>query len=261
MQPLPCSLGDVVRTLSLRGPLSRIELRAALGGAPALAELLDSDAGPIVPLADGRLAWLPALLQGRVFTHRLTATEAAHDLIEVGVDLAALAMLTELDTYRQLCDGTPVAEIYVFDHPELLDERAVPVDGIDTEYLLVLPVGRFAALGAGPGDLIALRVERTGFALDTLAEPAAGEQGAELAAVLTEHGQPELLDAVVWTACAYDDDAFRTPTAPLGELLAMHGLIHRGDWLAADGFDFTAGPGHPTGLQDTLARLSTAVPV
>jgi hypothetical protein len=41
-----------------------------------LAEVLDQDAELVMPLADERWAWIPALLGGRIFTHRLSAVEA-----------------------------------------------------------------------------------------------------------------------------------------------------------------------------------------
>lgn len=41
----------------------------------ALEEMLESEeAGVVMPLADGRVTYLPALLEGRTFTHRLTGS-------------------------------------------------------------------------------------------------------------------------------------------------------------------------------------------
>ena len=46
-----------------------------------LADVLDQDAELVMPLADERWAWIPAVLGGRIFTHRLSAVEAEHDII------------------------------------------------------------------------------------------------------------------------------------------------------------------------------------
>jgi hypothetical protein len=79
----------VRRVLSRRGPMRDDDLLEVpradgvdLGLDPeeTLAEALDEDAELILPLADGRWAWIPALLAGRIFTHRLSAVEAEHDL-------------------------------------------------------------------------------------------------------------------------------------------------------------------------------------
>src|SRR5674476_1378585 len=64
-----------------------------------LTDILDEDAELVMPLADERWAWIPALLDGRIFTHRLSALEAEHDMIGFGPDLAPLSILTESQTY------------------------------------------------------------------------------------------------------------------------------------------------------------------
>lgn len=71
--------------LAERGPSKAGELIDALteagiamppDPADALGELLENDIAPVLPLADGRWVWLPTLLDGRMFTHRLTRLEA-----------------------------------------------------------------------------------------------------------------------------------------------------------------------------------------
>ena len=69
------------RVLTAEGSLTEDDLVAALqaegldlGGDPldTVADLLESDeVGLVMPLGDGRHAWLPALLMGRTFTHRV----------------------------------------------------------------------------------------------------------------------------------------------------------------------------------------------
>lgn len=182
-----------------------------------LAEILESDVGPIMLLLDNRLVWLPALLDGQIFTHRVSAAEIDANLIKLDPDLTPVSTLTELDTYLRLSDGSPITHLG------------------DGEGALALPAGRYAAMGVAAGDLIGLRVTATGFELSNVAEPLPGELGARLAALVADG--PELLDPAIWTMCA-DDEPFRTATAPLGELLAAAGLTRHGDWFATSDFDF-----------------------
>lgn len=230
----------------MRGPLAEDALLGALeaegvdvgpDGEDLLAEVLEQETELFMPLADERWAWIPALLDGRVFTHRLTAVEAEHDLLAHGPDLAPLLMLTECETYQRLTDGTPVTEVSPFVDDEILSARGLP--DVADEATLVLPPGRFAALGVAAGDLIGLRVTADGFALISPGELTVCDIGPPLTAVLEElSDRPEMLDVAVWTVCAGDDGLFREPTAPLGDLLSASGLAHEGDWVARGGFDF-----------------------
>ncbi|MGO9226649.1 SEC-C metal-binding domain-containing protein [Mycobacterium sp.] len=244
-------IAAVVRqVLSARGPMTEDDLLDVLNAEgidlgpdtdAMLAEVLDEDTGPAVPLADGRWAWIPALLDGRIFTHRLSEVEVEHDIIGWGADLAPLAMLTEVDIYQRLVDGSPITDVSPFLDGDVLAARGVPVTAIDSEGALLLPPGHFAALAVVAGDLVGLRVSENGFELATVAETTPCGVGAELAALLQERpDQPEMLDAAVWMVCADDDSVFRSPTAPLGDLLAASGLACEGDWIACDGFDFAA---------------------
>jgi len=240
----------VCQMLSTRGPMTEDGLRAALeadgvdlGPDPegTVTEVLDENARLVMPLIDGRWAWIPAVLDGRVFTHRLDQTEVAHDLVEWGPDLAPVAMLTELDTFRRLVDGSPVRDVFSLldEDAEALAARGVPAEAVGGEGALLLPSGQLAGLGVRPGDLLGLRVTARGFELTTVAEPAPSAAGAALTALLEERpDRPEMLDSAVWKSCADDDGLFREPAAPLGELLAASGLAREGDWIACGGFDF-----------------------
>lgn len=90
-----------------------------------LADVLDQSTELVMPLADERWAWIPALLDGRIFTHRLSAPEAEHDMIEFVPDLAPLSGLTESQTYQRLTDGSPIAEVSPFLDGDALAERGV----------------------------------------------------------------------------------------------------------------------------------------
>ena len=206
-----------------------------------LADVLDQEAEPFMPLADGRWAWIPALLDGTIFTHRLSAVEAAHDMIGLGADLAPLAMLTELDTYQRLTDGSPITEVSPFLDSDVLAARGVPTTAVGSDGALLLPPGRFAALGVAAGDLVGLRVSAHGLELAAVADLAPCDIGAALTALLEQRpDRPEMLDVAIWTVCAEDEGVFREPAAPLSDLLVASGLACEGDWVAGSGFDFGA---------------------
>ena len=206
-----------------------------------LAEVLDEDTGPVVPLADERWAWIPALLDGRIFTHRLSEAEVTHDMIGWGPDLAPVSMLTEIDTYQRLADDSPITDVSPFLDGDVFAARGVPMTAVDNEGALLLPPGHFAVLGVAAGDLVGLRVTTNGFELAKVGKTVSCNIGTKLASLLDERpDRPEMLDAAVWTVCADDDSAFREPTEPLGDLLAASGLACEGDWIACDGFDFAA---------------------
>lgn len=207
-----------------------------------LADLLDEDAGLIMPLVDERWAWIPALLDGRTFTHRLDELEAHHDIIRWGTDLAPISMLTESETYQRLVDGSPITDASPFLDEDALAARGVPTTAVDTEGALRLPPGYFAARGIVAGDLVGLTVTPSGFELATVAEePVPCNIAMSLIALLDgRRDHPKMLDGAVWTVCADDDSMFREPTEPLGDLLALGELACDADWIACRGFDFAA---------------------
>jgi tetratricopeptide (TPR) repeat protein len=239
----------VRQALTSRGPMTEDELADVLvaggfdlGSDPEdlLLEILEEDAELVLPLADGRWAWLPGLLDGRLFTHRLTALDAEYDLIVSGPDLAAVWILTESQTYQRLTDGSPIADVSPLLDGRALTKRGVPASAIEGDGALLFEPGRFAGLGVGAGDLVGLRVTPGGFELSAIEGLTAAEIGTALTAGLDERGdEPEMLDGAIWTLCADDEDLFREPVAPLSELLAAGGLAQDGDYVARVGFDFT----------------------
>ena len=208
-----------------------------------LAEVLDQDTGLFVPLVDGRWAWLAGLLEGRILTHRLSAVEAAGDVVVLDVDLAPLTMLTGRDTYRRLSDGSPITVASGLRDSDVLAARAIPESAVDSEMWLLAP-GRFEAVGVGAGDLIGVRVRTHGLELTKVSdtELAPCDIGSALGGLLDEQDsdQPQMVDVAAWTVCASDDNVFREPAVPLGELLSASELACDGDWVAARGFDFDA---------------------
>ena len=245
------AVAAVVRgVLSASGPVSENDLLGLLeadgvdlGPDPdaMLAEVLNQKDEPFMPLADERWAWIPALLGGRIFTHRLNALEAARDVIALGTDLAPLTILTDSDAHRRLIDGSPITRVRPSLDGDVLAARGVPTAAVDSDAALLLPPGRFAEMGVAAGDLVGLRVSADGFELTAVTQPAPCDVGAALAAVVDERpDRPEMLDVAVWTVCASDDSMFREATAPLPELLLAGGLVCEGDWVARSGFDFAA---------------------
>ncbi|MCV7281728.1 SEC-C domain-containing protein [Mycolicibacterium flavescens] len=196
--------------------------------------LIDMDS-PAAQLVDDRWVWLPALLTGRVFTHRLTAPEARHDMLTVVPDLSPIATLCERADYQRFADGSR-AQIAVLGYDdELLDERGIPPEVLSSTVLLLDP-GTLSGLNAQTGNLVGLRLTADGFVLDRVEVTAEHTAGQRLAAVLRPH-QTTLLDAAVWTACATDPDLFTKPLPPLAEIVDAAGLPRRDEWVAPSGFD------------------------
>jgi hypothetical protein len=192
---------------------------------------------PARQLVDDRWVWLPAVLAGRVFTHRVSADESGHDVLTVTPDLDAITTLCEHEQYQQFTDGS-TARIVLADYDdELLDERDIPDEAIDPAGALLLEPGTLAKLGVGDGDTIGVRLTAEGLALervDVITQETAGER---LAATL-RLDEPTYFPAAVWTACLADPALFTDPQPPLSEIIEDYGLTHRGEWLAPSGFDF-----------------------
>lgn len=255
MSRLPASLSSVAATverlLADQGPLSTAALARALersgldlGGdaRDVLDEAFDSGTLPlVVPVAGGRNAYLPALLAGRVLTHRVTAIEAAHDVLAVDPDLgAALLVAADDERFRTLIDGSEISVAMrgVDDAPlrgRGLDPNALPAD----EYAL-LPPGTLARAGVRPGELVAVALTASGWsvtAADLAGAPIPGRLRDRVHALL-ERGDGEPLDLVplVWELCL-TTDLFTRSEEPLSELVTAWGLELHGDLVAGEGFD------------------------
>jgi tetratricopeptide (TPR) repeat protein len=249
----PDVVGVVADVLTENGPLTEAQLVAVLvsrgvvlGEDPgeALDEALEQGDGLAVSLADGRWAWLPALLAGRVFTHRLSADEVTHDLLVMCPDLDPLSMLLECEDYQHLVDAAPIEVVLEAFDADVLDERGVPARVLDENGGLLLPAGYLSAAGVGAGDVIGISLSAdglrvtAGIELGDRVEDLAGLEH-RLSMVLADRaGEPVELDVAVWTACAEAPELFTAPLPPLAEILDGFGLCWQGDWLAAAGFDF-----------------------
>jgi hypothetical protein len=197
--------------------------------------LLEMDC-PARQLVDDRWVWLPAVLAGRVFTHRLSAVESTHDVLPMTPDMHPITTLCEHEQYQRLADGSAVRVVVAGYDDELLDERDIPAEAIDPAALL-LEAGALAELGVGDGDTVGVRLTADGLVLervDVITHQTASER---LAATL-DADEPTYADAAVWTACVTDPALFTDPLPPLSEIVEDYGLARSGEWLAPSGFDF-----------------------
>jgi hypothetical protein len=197
---------------------------------------------PAAQLGDDRWVWLPALLAGRVFTHRLGANETVHDLLAVTPDLTPITTLCEHQQYGRLADGSAVQLVLTGLDDELLEQRDIPAEAVDPGGALLLEPGTLAALGAAAGDLVGVRLTADGLAVELIDTPAPGADagvGARLADLL-DPDEPTFFAEAVWTACVDDPAVFTEPLPPLREIADNCGLAHHDEWLAPAGFDFDA---------------------
>ncbi len=239
LEPMP----TLERILSEDGPMYEDDIARRLrdGGVADADAVLDEALYeidcPTGQLVDDRWVWLPALLAGRVFAHRLGAAELAHDILTVTPDLDPITALCEHEQYRQLADGSPAQVVLPEVDHELLEQRGIPFEVIDPSGALLLAPGTLEALGVAEGDLIGIRLTEPGLVVERVAPVADHTVAARLAATLDDD-EPVYICAAVWTACAEDAEVFTEPLPPLSEIIDDYGLAQDGDWLAPGGFDF-----------------------
>jgi hypothetical protein len=234
------TLADI---LAEYGPLTeddviqRLQAAGVADPEDALDELIDEIGSVASQLIDDRWVWLPKLLAGRVFTHRLSASELAHDMLTVTPDLDPVTTLCESERYARFADGSPAHVALPMFDLELLDERRIPLHLVDPSGALLLAPGTLAGMGLADRDLVGVRLTTEGLVVEPVTAIADAAVGARFAALL-DADSPVFFDAVVWTACAEDPALFAQPLAPLSELVEDAGLPHDDEWLAPAGFDF-----------------------
>ncbi|WP_420749463.1 SEC-C domain-containing protein [Rhodococcus sp. O3] len=223
---------DVLRR---RGPLTDDDLAAHLadegfGDADELGyAVVDLDHPYLDLLPDGRNVAVDTLLEGRVFTHRLSAAEIAADA--AGADefgLVTRAVWGNPDEDRLEC---------VFNDPEdeSLVERGVGDGDIPDEDILLLPQGSFAGWSAG--DVVAFTVTDGRVRWRRAdGDLAAGPDLSTGIGADTEF--PVLLDDVLLSLVATDPAAFAEPAVPLNEWIDAAGFDRYQDVIAPRGFDF-----------------------
>ena len=234
----------LVRILAEHGPLDEDGIARRLRDSgvadpdAVLDEVLDEIECPARQLVDDRWVWLPTVLAGRVFTHRLGADEAAHDILTVTPNLDPITALCEHEQYGRFADGSAARVVLAGFDDELLEQRGIPAEVVDPLGALLLAPGTLGTLGVAEGDLVGVRLTARGLVVERVTAPRPHSAvGARLAATL-DADEPVYFDAAVWTACVEDPAVFTEPLPPLSEIVDDYGLAHRGEWLAPDGFDF-----------------------
>jgi hypothetical protein len=236
------------RILAEHGPLHEDDIARRLRDSgvadpdTVLDEVLDETECPVRQLVDHRWVWLPTVLAGRVFTHRLGADEAAHDVLTVTPNLDPITALCEHEQYGRLADGSAARIVLAGFDEELLEQRGIPLEVVDPLGALLLAPGTLVALGVAEGDLVGVRLTGQGIVVERVTAPprspgVGAAVGGRLAATL-DADEPVYFDAAVWTACVEDPAVFTEPLPPLCEIVDDHGLAHHGEWLAPGGFDF-----------------------
>jgi tetratricopeptide (TPR) repeat protein len=234
----------LARVLTEHGPLGEDDLAQRLRdsgvGDPdeLLRELHIEIEFPARQLADDRWVWLPALMAGRIFTHRLAADEVAHDVLRVTPDLGPVTTLSEHEQYRRFADGSRAQVAMADFDDELLEERGISDEVVEHGALLLRP-GTLRALGVAEGDLVGVRLGDDGFVVERVTAAQPGAAGTRLAATL-DPDEPVYFDSAVWMACVEDPALFTEPLSPLCEIVDDFGLAHRDWWLAPAGFDFAS---------------------
>ncbi|MBI2704173.1 MAG: SEC-C domain-containing protein [Actinobacteria bacterium] len=239
--------------LGARGPLDFDDLLEAtiadidLGAEPEyiLNRVIRSTAAHLVAeLPDERVAYLPALLDGRIFTHRVTATELEHDFLGLEPDLDPVWMFGDDPNFERLTDGTPIRNVDP-DDDDVLAERGIPYDTVPAGQALLLPDGHLERLGVGEGDLVGLRVTSKGFELERLDEaavtglPSGLAEGFEAVFALETLGDDPLgVDDLVHSLCADLPHAFRDPLPPLADVIDDLGLVREESLVGPPGFSF-----------------------
>ena len=233
----------LARILTEHGPLRQDDIVRRLQDSgvadpdAAVDEVLDETLSPVRQLVDDRWVWLPTVLAGRIFTHRLGAQEVCHDILTVTPDLDPITGLCENEQYARFADGSAAQVVLAEFDDELLEQRGILDQVVDPAGALLLAPGTLEALGAAEGDLVGVRLTEQGLVVERVTAAADCGVGAQLAAML-DADEPASFAAAVWTACVEDPEVFTEPLPPLCEIVDDYGLAHHGDWLAPGGFDF-----------------------
>ena len=238
------AIATIAELLTQHGPLHKDEIARHLldrgmedPDSTIRWNLLEMDC-PARQLVDDRWVWLPTILAGRVFTHRVSADESTHDMLTLTPDLGPISTLCEHEQYQRFADGSSARVVVAGYDDELLENRDIPVEAIDPVALLLDP-GTLAALGVGDGDTVGLRLTAAGIVLERVGVIAQHTAGERLATTLNAD-EPTYFNAAVWAACVADPALFTDPLPPLSEIVDDHGMARSGEWLAPSGFDFNA---------------------
>lgn len=221
--------------LHRHGPLTDDDLAAHLADAgfgdvdELVDTIVDLDHPYLDLLPDGRNVAVDTMLEGRVFTHRLSAAEIAADA--VGVDEIAPALIPASGDPEH--DGFEI----VGNDPEdeLLAERGLSDGELPDFEIVLLPPGSLAGWSAG--DVVAFGVTEGRVRWHRVdGELAAGPDLAALVASDAEF--PIVLEDLILNLAADDPAAFAEPVVPLNEWITAAGFERWRDVIAPGGFDF-----------------------
>jgi hypothetical protein len=192
---------------------------------------------------DGRVIRLDLLLDGVVFTHRITESEIAGDHVEYTRDLGAIDSGTRK---LEVPGGTVALEFDWGDDPHLSEHGS-----------LVGPAGWLN--GLIPGDIVAFRRQGTRLVVESVSDLADGSREIEAIerAFDTETDHREDLGAepgyVLEQALIAHPDLFRRPVPPTSELFAAAGLEISGGWMGRIGVEWK--PPMVARIDDLRARI------
>ncbi|MYV29970.1 hypothetical protein GQ649_22390 [Rhodococcus sp. DSM 6344] len=211
-----------------QGPLSLEEWETHLeeyGTATELADVLEYLSEPMLGyLPNGKYVALDTVLEGLVFTHRLSEVEIASDILDASPDLEPI-----------LAFGDDDGAIRVALAEEAASERgAAP---FRSRRVVVLPAGTLGE--CADGDLVGLAVEDGTLAFRLVEIEDEPDLAPALGKLFEEDGV-EALDSVCWQLLIEDPSLFTVPVAPLGEIFEVAGYEHERELLARRGFDFDA---------------------
>jgi hypothetical protein len=220
----PMSLGELVHRLKRAGVLTHLD---GLDD-EALAEEIDEvllQTDDVWMSEEGVLALTGMMLDGVVFSHRLTDSELERGVVDATPDLGAVDF--ELLEGLETSDGEKISCLYPFDGEEDLDANGSFV-------------GPSGWLGSFEADEIVCfrRVGKT-LVIQKASELGGGELEWQALRRAFEARHIEGVgvepDELVLDALCHDPSLFRAPVVPVGELLERAGLERRGAWFGLKG--------------------------
>lgn len=210
----PRTLSGLAEALADRGFGDRTRIEAAI-------ELDDALSDPVITeLRDGRYVALDAVLDGRVFAHRLTAEEIAANAVEL-FDVLLPALLVQAHS--------PISVAVPGFHDDLLASRSLTDKPWAQFGVVILPEDVLASRKAG--DLVALTVRHGEVTVEQLEdEVIAGTVGAWASAISARAPESDLyLELDLLEALVADPRLARDRCAPLSEQLAEAGFARAGN--------------------------------
>ncbi len=213
-----------------------------LSGDDALDRIADVvEVAPTFATVDGEHVFdLDPVLDGRVFTHRLTDDERSTGVLALRPDID-LVTLTSTETVP-VADVGDVPLVFATTSPDVSGEFTEDLDsggGLDlgVETLDRLRDGQDTVTATRRGDAVVV----TGVAGDAEGDPAHADALRRWFDELADEGAVGLVRLFL-TWLLDDTDVFRVPTAPVSVLIASAGLEQRGDWVGRADEEWLAPP-------------------